>query len=101
MVGRRPVEILPESVTGARARRTDIRVRIMPVNAPRLQNAVDKAFVTRTPDVINDFISFFFQKRRANLRGNRVQNLVPRNSLPTTFAPPARPLHRVKNAVNV
>src|SRR5688572_24036703 len=101
MIGRRTIITLPDCVAESRTGATYIRMRIVPVHAPSLQNSIHKTFVTGTPDVINDFISFIFDQRLADFRGDVVQNLVPRNSFPFASAAFSLTPHRVKNAVSV
>src|SRR2546423_1354779 len=73
----------------------------MSVDAPRLQDAVDKALVPRPSDVIDDLVPPVLDERRADLRRNVVEHLVPRHAFP--FAVAAFPLspHRIKDAVLV
>ncbi len=74
---------------------------VVPVHAPRLQNAVDKPLMTRPTDVIYYLVPTIFDQRGSYLCGYIVKHLIPCDALP--FARPARPFppHRVEYAVNV
>src|SRR5436189_1450218 len=73
----------------------------MSVDAPRLQDAVDKAFVPRPPDVIDDLVAAVFDQRRPDLRRNVVEHLVPRDLFPIAVAAFPFTPHRIKYAVLV
>src|SRR5580765_1006788 len=73
----------------------------MSVDAPRLQDAVDKALVPRPPYVIDDLVPPVLDERRADLRRNVVEHLVPRDLFPVAVAALPFSPHRIKYAVLV
>src|SRR5678816_4027786 len=101
MVRRGPVITLPDRVAKPGAGRADICVAVMPVNTPRLQYAVDKALVSRTANVINDLVAAVLYQCGADLGGNIIQHLIPRNLFPFTIAPLPFSPHRIKDAVDI
>src|SRR5215469_14348597 len=67
-----------------------------------MQNAliVDE-FVTRTADMIEDFVPPSLNQRRANPRSKIVKHLVPGHSLPFALAALSGALERIKNTLGV
>ena len=57
MIGTGPIVGLPDRVAEPRAGRADVRVAVVAVDAPRLQHALDVAFVAGPADVIDDFVA--------------------------------------------
>lgn len=84
VIGRRPVEHLPESVTHTGAGGTDIGVRVMTVHAPRLKHTLCVAFVTRPSDMIDDVILSSGIERIPDSPGYVVQRLFPGQPFPFT-----------------
>src|SRR5207249_5484014 len=56
VVGARPVVTHPEGVSGARARRTDVGVRIVTVYPPRREDPLHQAVVPGAADVVHDLV---------------------------------------------
>ena len=67
VIGRWPVETVPEGVSSAGASRTDIGVAVVPVNTPRMQHAlVVYEFMPGAPNVVHDFVLASFLQSQAN-----------------------------------
>ncbi len=101
MVGRWPIGIVPEQIAKTRRRRAHIRVRVVTVDAPRLQGALHDEVVSRAAHVVHDFFAAIFLKRFADARAESLQHFVPRG--PRPFPAAARPgaLHRIKDAIGI
>src|SRR5690349_5111499 len=102
MVRRRPVHPVPECIAGARARRADVGVAVVTVDAPGMEHALQiDELVPRTPEVIHDFLLASLDERLPNAAGDVVEHLVPRHALPLAAAARARPSKRIKDALGV
>ena len=101
VVRRRPVGIVPEQITKPRRRRAHIRVRVVAVDAPRLQGAFHREVVSRPAHVIHDFFAAIFLERFADARAESFEHLVPRSSRPLPTAARPGPLHRIKDAIGI
>ena len=60
------IEPHPELITFAAARRTDVRMRVVTINAPGGQNSFGETILARTADVIHDLRRAIFDDRFAN-----------------------------------
>src|SRR6185295_12629191 len=98
MIGTGPIESHPQLITLAAAGGTNVRVRIVAVNAPGREDALGKAIFTRTADVIHDFVTAILDDGFANSSGNVVKRGVPSRLFPLACAPFAGALEWVKNA---
>src|ERR1017187_10522712 len=101
MVGRRTVGIMPEQVAKPRRGRAHIRVRVVTVDAPRLQGAIHDEVVTWAAHVVHNFFAAIFLKSFADARAESLQHLFPRRARPFPFAAPAGTLHRIEDAIRV
>ena len=101
VIGARPVEPHPVLVARAPARRADVGVRVVSVDAPGGEHAFGEPVLPRPADVIHDIVRAPLGERRADPRGNVLQRLVPRDARPSVAAARASPLHRVQHAVRV
>src|SRR5260370_38165557 len=91
---------MPEGVAGSRSCRADIGVAIVPVDPPRMEDAlVVNQLVAGPAHMVHDFVLASFLQRFPNSPTQIVQDLVPGNSLP--FAPTALscPTQRIENAL--
>ncbi len=70
IVRRRAIGALPQRIAYSCSRRTDVCVRVVPVNTPRLEHAIDVAFVPGPAYVIDDFVAAVFDQRGANFKAN-------------------------------
>src|SRR5262249_42840312 len=85
----------------ASARRTNIGVRVMPVDAPRLQDAIDVAVVSGAAYVIDDFVAAVLNQRAANFCCERVEHFIPSRSFPLSFAARPDAFQREENAFGI
>src|SRR4051812_15972618 len=97
MIRRRPIITLPDRVPKSRSGGANIRMRIMSVDAPRLQDAFHESFMARAPDVIDDLVASVLLQRFADLPRDVVENLVPRDLLPSAVATLAFAPHRIQD----
>ena len=98
----RPVEPHPERVARAGARRADVRVAIVPVDAPGVKHALQvDQLVPRPAQVIHDLLRPAVDQRAPDAARDVVERLVPRHALPLAAA--ARPLapQRIADALRV
>ncbi len=101
VVGRWPVGIVPEQITKARRRRTHVGVRVVPVDAPRLQRPLHDEVVSRAPNVVHDFFAAPFLKRFANARAKSFQHFIPRSARPLPCSARPAALHRIQHAIRI
>ena len=76
----------PEAVAGAPAGGADVGVRVVPVGAPRLEEAVGEAVLARAPDEVQDVVRVPGGERVVHLLGERVEHVVPAAALPLARA---------------
>src|SRR5262245_54831910 len=101
VVRRRPVVTPPQRVAQPRPRRADVCMAVMAIDAPGAENTVNKAFRTRSADVIDDFMAAILLQRLADASTDVGQGLVPTHRFP--LAIPALPdaLHWREDAIRV
>src|SRR5260370_22606965 len=93
---------MPEGVAGSRSCRADIGVAIVPVDRPRLEDAlVVNQPVGGPADVVHDFVLASFLQRFPNSPTQIVQFLVPRHSLPFALTALSCPTQWIENALRV
>ncbi len=68
MVAGRPVETHPQRVSEPCPGGADVGVRVVPVDSPGVQHALDVAVVARPPDVVDDLVVATLTERRADSR---------------------------------
>ena len=76
-------------------------MRIVTVNAPRRENAFGESIFAGTPDVIHDFVATIFDDRFANAGSDIVEDSIPIDAFPFTFAAFARALQGIKNTIGI
>ena len=101
VIRRGAIEPLPQLVTEARPRRADVGVAVVPVDPPRLQDALHVAVVPGAPDVVHDLAAAAAREQRAHGRRDLLEHLIPGHALPLPFAPLPGPLQRVEDALGV
>src|SRR6185503_312063 len=101
VIRRRSIGALPQRITNPGSRRADVCVRVMPVNSPRLENAVDVSVVPGPAYVIHDFVTTVFDQGVADFRGEGFEHFIPRGSFPLTFAARADSLQREEYALGI
>src|SRR5579875_528285 len=101
MVWARSIIRLPNGVAETRSRGADIRMAIVAINTPCLENALDIAFVTWSTNVVDDFIMSAFLQRPANAVGDQHEHFRPGDRLPFPAAAWADTPQRLENAVGI
>src|SRR5207253_3234284 len=82
-------------VTKTRRRRANVGVRVVPVDAPRLQRPFHDEAVPRAPDVVHHLLATPILKRFANPRAKRLQHLIPGSAHPLPCSARSVALHRI------
>ena len=101
VIGRRAVGIVPEQIAKSRRGRAHIGMRVVAVDAPRLQRALHDEVVSRAAYVIHDLFAAIFLKRFAHARAESLQHFVPRSPRPFSATPRPGALHRIKDAIGI
>ena len=101
VVRARPVHSHPPVEASSGAARTDVRVRVVSVDAPGREHALGESVLTRAADVVHDLVVPVFLQRLADAGGNVVERLVPRHPLPLPFSTAAGALERMENPVGI
>src|SRR5262249_9036919 len=91
----------PERVTGPRARRADIRVAVVSIDAPRGEHALRVSVFTGAADVIHGLVRLACLERAANAVGEVVERFVPRHALPFSLAPLSNASQRKEDALGI
>src|SRR4051794_22956905 len=99
MVRGRAIIALPYRVAKSSTCRTYIRVRIVSVDAPRLQNSVDETLVSGPANVIDDLVTRVLLQGFADPGRDVVEGLIPRDLLPFAIAATALSFHGIQDAV--
>ena len=71
------IALVPERVSEAGARAADVRVRVVAVDPPCLQNAIHRAVVAGTADVVHDFFAAALRDRLPDPPADVVEGRVP------------------------
>ena len=77
VVRRRPVVPTPEKMSEPRGRGADVRMAVVTVDPPRLQDAVGVAVLAGTADVIHDLVTPILENGFSDSRRDVVERLVP------------------------
>src|SRR5262245_33570369 len=101
VIGRRPVVAAPEKMPEARRRRTDVRVAVVSVDAPRLEDPVRVSVFSRAADVIHDLVPTIFDDGFPDAAGNVLERLLPRDLTPLAGPAISVALERVQDAVGI
>src|SRR5262249_41204827 len=102
VVGGRPVHAVPERVAGPRARRAHVRVAVVAVDAPGVEDALQVDELVAGPaEVVHDLALPSVDERLADAPADVVEHLVPRDALPSPA--PARPdaAQRIADALGI
>ena len=83
VVGARAVEAHPERVAGAAARRADVRVGVVAVDAPRRQHALGVAVLAGTADVVHHVVRAVLDDRARGCAPRCRRAPRPRSRAPT------------------
>src|SRR5205085_5249736 len=97
----RTVSAHRELVAGSRARGADVRVLVVPVDAPRREDALGVAVLARPADVVHHLVLAPLGARLADTPRDVVERLVPGDALEAVLAALADALHRVEDAVGI
>src|SRR5262249_23217649 len=101
VIGTRPIVGLPDGVAETRPRRADVRVTVVPVDAPRLQHALDVAFMSGPADVVDDLVTPSFLQSLADACRDQLDSLLPADRLPLAFAARADAPQRMEDTIRV
>ncbi len=101
VIGRRPVQPLPQLIPQPCRGGTDIGMAVVAVNAPCLQDPLHVSVVPGPADVIHDFVPPSFEDQPAYLRRDLFQDALPGNSFPCAFASLSGSLQRIENAFGI
>src|SRR6185312_13642068 len=91
----------PEGVAGAGARRADVRVAVVAVDAPGGEHALGVAVFPRAADVVHDLVRRAALDRGANAPGEIVECHVPAHALPLPLAARTGAAQRIENALGI
>ena len=102
VIRRGAIHPMPEGVARARARRAHVRVAVVAVDPPGVEDALEvNELVTRPAEVIHDFLLPTFHERLADPPTDVVERLVPGDALPLTPSAGADPTQRVEDPLRV
>src|SRR5947208_15851960 len=96
-----PIESYPQLIALARARRTDVRVRVVTVHTPGGENALSESIFAGPPDVIHDFVAPIFDDGLPDSRRDGIEHFVPTDTFPLSVAASPGTLEPVTDAVGV
>src|SRR5262245_36292153 len=82
-------------------RRADIRMAVVSVEAPGLQDAIDIAVLARPSDVIHQLVTPVFLDRASNAPADVGQRFVPADALPLSTAARTFTLEGIENAIGI
>ena len=74
---------------------------VVSIDAPRFKHTIHGPFMTRSTDMIHDFILTAFAHRTRNSRSNIFQHFMPINAGPFPFAAFSRTLQWIQNAFRI
>src|SRR5262249_33215377 len=74
---------------------------VMTVHPPRLQDALDIAFVAGTADVIDDLVATAFLQGLANPSRDQRDRFLPTNFLPLSLTTPPHAPHRIEDSIRI
>ena len=101
VVRARPIEAHPVVVAGAAARRADVGVRVVAVDAPAGEHALGEAVLAGPADVVHDVVGPALDDRAPDPRRDVGQRVVPRHLDPAALAALAGALERRQDAIGV
>ncbi len=100
-ISRGPVVAGPQCIPDAGARTTDVRVAVVPVDAPRLERAVHEPVLARAPDVVHDLIVATLTDSGPHPSSDVCEGFLPGDTLPLTASSLAHTAHRVEDPLGV
>src|SRR5207302_9191560 len=102
VIGRRAGQAVPEGVAGPRARRADVRVAVVAVDAPGVKDALEVDELVAGPaQVIHDLLLPALDERLADARPDVVEHLAPRDTLPAAAAARPDPAQRIRDPLRI
>ncbi len=101
MVGTRAVGPHPEVVAGASAAAADVRMGVVPVDAPGREDALGKSVLPGPANVVHHLVRTAVRDRGADARRDLPERLIPSHPLPFPLAPLAGAPQRVQNPVGI
>src|ERR1044071_5521971 len=97
----RPIEPHPQLIAFARARGTNVCMRVVSVDAPSGENPFGESIFAGTPDVIHDLALAIFDDGFPNSRREIVEHIIPTNAFPIPRTALTGSLQRIKNAIRI
>ena len=101
VVGGGAVVAAPERVAEAGARRADVGVGVVAVDAPGEQHALDEAILAVAADVVHHLVVAALLDRLADPPGDVIEGVIPGHALELRGAAWAGPLERVEDALGI
>src|SRR5262249_42002952 len=102
VVGRRAVHAVPEGVACARARRADVGVAVVAVDAPGVEDALEVDELVAGPaEVVHDLALPSLHQRLPDALPDVVEHLVPRDALPAPSTARADAAQRIADALGI
>ena len=102
MIGRGPIHAVPEGVSRPRARRADVGVAVVAVDAPGVKDALEiDQLVAGTAEVIHDLLPAPLHEGLPDAARDVVEGLVPRHPLPRPAPARADPAQRMANPLGI
>src|SRR4029079_3354116 len=77
VIGAGPIVGMPNRITEPGAGGANVRMTVMPIDAPGLQNSLDVAFIARPPNMINDLVATIFFQGFADAGRNQFNRFLP------------------------
>src|SRR5262249_1777722 len=102
VIRRGPVEPVPEGVARAGRRRADVRVAVVAVDAPGVEDALEiDELVAGAPQVIHDLGRPLLDQRLAGAPRDGGEGLLPGDALPLPLAARPRPAEGIEDALGI
>src|SRR5436309_15447115 len=101
MVRARSIQPHPIVIASATARRADVGMRIMPINAPGGEHPLGVSILAWAAHVLHHLSVATFLQGAADTAGAVRERLRPRHPPPSSFAPLARPVQGEEHPVRL
>src|SRR5208337_240687 len=101
MIRRRPVGMMPKHISESRRGGADVGMRVVAVDAPRLQRALHDEVIPRSADVIHHFFPAAFLNCYSDAPADSFKHLIPRCSCPLPSTARPNSFHRIKDSIRI
>src|SRR5262249_25258794 len=102
VVGRRAIEAVPEGVPRARAGGADVRVAVVPVDAPRMEDTLQvEKLVARPAEGIHHLLLPSLHERLPDAPGDVLERVIPRHEPPLATATRADAAQRIPDPLGI